>query len=67
MIDDKRLATIRGLASDYSVAAYIDEAELLELVQCYEAARAVTRGYDSDLFDAAMDRMFALFPEATNG
>jgi hypothetical protein len=77
MITDKRLAEIReshDLLND-SVIDLLSSAELLELVQCYEAARAYAQA--SKLWRAnsairgrnlsiSREALFALFPEATN-
>jgi len=79
MIDEKRIAEIRANAATCSTVEY---AELLELIECYKAARAYAnaeRTYDSELcsiesveaankaVDAALHNLVALFPEATNG
>ena len=60
MIDAKRLAEIRADNNelDETVVSY---AELLQLVECYEAARAWA------LDERKGGELLALFPEATNG
>jgi hypothetical protein len=79
MIDAKRIAEIRGQAHNFS---FLTHAELLQLVECYEAARAwieATRRYGATTFksglvlkhgaemELARRKLLALFPEAGNG
>lgn len=82
MIDAKRIAEYRHRATLGSWTT-IDSAELLQLVECYEAARAyadlrwpscypgLVPIVEAEKYYAdqrvALDRLRALFPEAGNG
>jgi len=70
VIDEKRIAEIRKAAmitGDLALRATFDET--LELVECYEAARAyfAEPGINSDAFKAGRDKLIAIFPEKPNG
>ena len=76
MITDKRIAEIRDDSYSADRGGPVSRAELLELVECYEAARAYAQA--SKLWRAnsairgrnlsiSREALFALFPEATNG
>ena|GEM_PF-6567596 len=82
MIDEKRLAEIRDKINHivWMSDGAISPVELLELVECYEAARAYAHwaqvidhsdtkltAETIDAMDAAEIHLYALFPEATNG
>ena len=86
MIDEKRIAEIRAQAESApdesaivrDVKVWLPKDELLQLAECYEAARVYVRAigariigdYSDATIDAeevAYDALLAHFPEATNG
>ena len=66
MIDDKRLAEIRD-NSDHTLSwTGPTYAELLELVECYEANRILYTTQDRSAYQAALTGLYRMFG-ATNG
>ncbi|HEY5219160.1 MAG TPA: hypothetical protein VIJ16_05090 [Gemmatimonadaceae bacterium] len=72
MIDEKRIAEIRRSIDDYNAKyiGYVDfhllQKEILELLACYEAARAFVVSKPGQV-SGAIVRLESLFPGPING